>query len=320
MALSLSGAAAAVLAEAHLRTDLADAQRPADCRYGPTDRLLTPGRVRALERDGLVVVPGALTAAGLRRARADIAGGAASAAFFGPSGVGGGGASSGERGRGPGGGERERPVRQDLVCWLRPNANAGTDTDKTQETEEGGNDDNGPHLQHCIDLVRGVAAALSANRYADSTDHRVPRQCQLALYRGDGAAGYDRHLDRCRATLAELGLLEYLRLEDYRGRAVTVILYLNDESRTKEDGGQLRCWLRKRKRRRKGRTEPPQLAEGEREREDDDDEFGPPFDIEPTGGSMLIFNSDRLEHQVLASLEDRYALTVWINGSMCDAD
>ena len=189
-------------------------------------------------------------------------------------------------------------IRQDLVCWLRPNRSRSKQDDGVDDE----NPANGPSLEHCIDLIRGVASTLTDLNYTDSHSHRVPLQCQLALYKGDGRSGYARHLDRCEATLGELGLLEYLRLSDFRDRAVTVILYLNDASRTKKDGGQLRCWLKK--------------DDHDKDSQVEGGQHGPAFDIQPTGGTMLIFNSDRLEHQVLASVKDRYALTVWFNGDL----
>lgn len=117
-----------------------------------------------------------------------------------------------------------------------------------------------------------------------STAHRVPRQCQLARYTPQ-KKGYDRHLDRCALGLEELGLLEWLRLSDYRGRALTAILYLNDDWSVDRDGGALRCWI------------PGQE----------------PFDVAPTGGRLVIFESGAVEHAVMASSADRVALTVWIN-------
>ena len=112
----------------------------------------------------------------------------------------------------------------------------------------------------------------------------MPRQCQLARYTSRGK-GYDRHLDRCALSVEELGLLEWLRLSDYRGRALTAILYLNDDWQIQRDGGALRCWI------------------GERE----------PFDVAPVGGRLVIFDSGAVEHAVLAASADRVALTVWIN-------
>jgi len=305
VALSLFSGCTLVLGEAYFRTELGDAEAADDCSYAPTNRLLTSAHVRTLERDGVVVVPNALSRRALRGARDDVRKYAASTPdAFERADVGGEISADGES-------HARGSIRQDLTCWLRPDRPRAASSSGANDGDdnEGSNaltpPTHGQSLEHCIGLIRGVAATLEHLNYADSHGHRVPLQCQLALYRGDGRSGYARHLDRCRATLEELGLLEFLRLSDFRGRAVTVILYLNDESRKVEDGGQLRCWLRK------------ELGEGDgKDVSENGRMFGQPFDIQPTGGSMIIFNSDRLEHQVLASFEDRYALTVWINGSM----
>ena len=290
VALSLFSGCSLVLGEAYCRTELSDAEAANDCSYAPTTRLVTSAHVRTLERDGVVVIPNALTRRDLRNARDDVlkyaSSKSSSASVFESADVGGETSADGDS-------HTTGSIRQDLVCWLRPNGDEGDGFDEESPA-------NGPSLEHCIDLIRGVASTLTDLNYTDSQSLRVQLQCQLALYKGDGRSGYARHLDRCNATLGELGLLEYLRLSDFRGRAVTVILYLNDASRTKEDGGQLRCWLRK--------------DDRDEDSPEEGGQFGPAFDIQPTGGSMLIFNSDRLEHQVLASVKDRYALTVWLNG------
>mmetsp|Transcript_3450 Transcript_3450/g.8995 ORF Transcript_3450/g.8995 Transcript_3450/m.8995 type:complete len:346 (-) Transcript_3450:49-1086(-) len=313
IALSVALGCCAVLGEAYTRTDLADAELPSSCSFGLSGDLLTEGRVRALEKDGMVVIPGALSEVALLAARKDI-----------------------ERYRSLTDFERhgnDDDVRQDMIAWVRPPAmesgtnhgNTGVDLMGSSAVEDEGNDAGkdglrpnlahnpiGRDLAHCIDLIRGVAFALETWDYSRSSSHRVPLQCQLALYRGDRKSGYARHLDRCRATLEDLGVMEWLRLSDYRSRAVTAILYLNDPGRTPADGGALRCWLR---------TD----NEGDRDCSNDtgnhkqDDEskggtFAPPIDVQPTGGTLLIFDSDRLEHMVLPSSKDRYALTVWVSG------
>ena len=298
VALSLFSGCSLVLGEAYCRTELSDAEAATDCSYAPTNRLVTSAQMRTLERDGVVIIPNALTRQGLRNAREDVlkyaSSKSSSASVFESADVGGEASANGKS-------HAMGSIRQDLVCWLRPNRSNATRS-KQDDGVDDENPANGPSLEHCIDLIRGVASTLTDLNYTDSHSHRVPLQCQLALYKGDGRSGYARHLDRCEATLGELGLLEYLRLSDFRNRAVTVILYLNDASRTKEDGGQLRCWLKK--------------DDHDKDSQVEGWQHGPAFDIQPTGGTMLIFNSDRLEHQVLASVKDRYALTVWFNGDL----
>lgn len=148
--------------------------------------------------------------------------------------------------------------------------------------------DHGDDLIHCIKLLRGIPFILERFEYATSRSHIVPRQCQLARYLPDGSA-YVRHVDRCNYTLSEMGLLGWLRSSDYRQRTVTAILYLN-AARWKS-GGELRLF-------------------------DRDDETHK--DVIPNGGKLIIFDSANVEHQVLASQEDRYALTCWFNGDRAE--
>mmetsp|Transcript_6408 Transcript_6408/g.12085 ORF Transcript_6408/g.12085 Transcript_6408/m.12085 type:complete len:270 (-) Transcript_6408:996-1805(-) len=143
----------------------------------------------------------------------------------------------------------------------------------------------GDDMIHCIKLLRGLPFILSLLHYTVSSSFVIPRQCQLAKYKPDGST-YVRHLDRCTSTLLDMGLMEWLRASDYRHRTLTAILYLNSPEWT--DGGNLRCF----------------------------GEDGSKIDINPTGGTLVIFDSSRVEHQVLPSSMDRFALTLWINGVM----
>ena len=147
--------------------------------------------------------------------------------------------------------------------------------------------DHGDALVHCIRLLRGIPYLLGKFDYSTSHSHIVPRQCQLAHYKPDGSI-YVRHLDRCNSTLQEMGLLGWLRASDYRYRVVTAILYLN--ARDWDGGGELRLF-------------------------DLDSSENTHRDIIPSGGKLILFDSNKVEHQVLATLdEDRYALTCWTNG------
>ncbi len=149
--------------------------------------------------------------------------------------------------------------------------------------------DHGDDMTHCIKLLRGVPYILNRLGYTTSDPSIVPRQCQLSRYLPDGSV-YVRHLDRCNSTLGEMGLLGWLRAKDYRHRVVTAILYLN--SPKWDSGGELRCY-------------------------GDDEEFR---DVNPSGGTLILFDSSKVEHQVLPSSNDRYALTCWFNGTMSSPD
>lgn len=144
----------------------------------------------------------------------------------------------------------------------------------------------GDGMNHCIKLLRGVPFLLEKYGYDKSHSFVVPRQCQLSQYMPGG--GYVRHVDRCLSTVAEMGLLGWWRASDYRHRTVTAILYLNDEQWC--SGGNLRLFA------------------------SDEGEDVKHRDVNPAGGTLIIFDSASVEHMVLPSTADRYALTCWING------
>jgi 2OG-Fe(II) oxygenase superfamily len=259
-----------VLGEAYMRTNLADADKAQQSAFPPTTKLLTVARVRELEKNGIVVIPNALSPKALALARLDVS---LSRNRFDTS-------------------DNDRDVRQDVVQWIRATSTRGDKNDNSD------NDDCGPGLLQAIRLIRGVGHALDIAHYCKANDLRVPQDCQLASYPGNGSAGYKQHLDRCTSTLTELGLLEYWRLSDFRGRVITVILYLNPADRTRAEGGILRC------------TDVAAAVA------DDDDDHEAFFDIEPKGGSMVVFDASRIRHQVLPSSSERTAITCWINGAL----
>lgn len=74
------------------------------------------------------------------------------------------------------------------------------------------------------------------------------------------------------------------RFRDDDRRALTVILYLNPPDWSLEDGGQLLFWA---------------------------DEDKPPLEIQPCGGTLVTFLSDRFWHQVLPAQRQRLSLTGW---------
>ncbi|KAJ1446025.1 hypothetical protein M885DRAFT_547957 [Pelagophyceae sp. CCMP2097] len=247
--------------EAGLRTTTRDADSADNCRYTPTTKLLTPEHVRTLEQDGLVVLTGVLSTSALAAARRDAVKVRKRASTT------------------------NEDYRDDAICWVRESdgtADAGADERRLEPIGKG--------LLHCLRLLRGVASELESKAYDESTvgGYRVPKQCQLACY-GGGSSGYFRHRDRCMSDFFELGPLEYLRLSDYRDRAVTAILYLN-EAWPLVDGGALRCF-------------------GERDSPDSPQAFQ---DIAPAGGTLVLFHAGRIDHAVLPARKDRYALTLWI--------
>ena len=203
--------------------------------------------------------------------------------------------------------------------------------------------DHGDAMVHCIKLLRGIPYILNKFHYtACGPEYVVPRQCQLALYKRiileeeeedeDGAApisntdnnhssstaptakaaeGYVRHLDRCTLSISEMGLLGWLRASDYRHRVITAILYLN--SPTWNSGGELRLFDYNDA---ATTTTAPTSIDNVGGGSDADGNYS---DILPTGGKLILFDSSKVEHQVLASHvggEDRYALTCWFNGDL----
>lgn len=184
-------------------------------------------------------------------------------------------------------------ARDDIINTLRSDLNTSNHQndsdirqDQTLSIRENNPDyDHGDELIHCIKLLRGIPFILEKFGYSTSKDHVVPQQCQLSRYLPNGSI-YVRHLDRCNSSLSEMGLLGWLRSSDYRHRVVTAILYLNVPKW--DSGGELRLF-------------------------DDDENHR---DVIPNGGKLIIFDSSKVEHQVLASQDERYALTCWFTGEM----
>jgi len=234
--------------DAYTDTQLQDAQTAHDCQYVATNRLLSAPAVRQLEQDGYVVLKNALTAEELKQVRLELQmqqqqrqrqqqaslslsssgrSSTSSSSWF------------SERNH-----SNDRSVRTDAICWVRCSADAravaadaaSNVSSPTTEPEPGGS----MALQHCIHLIRGVPYALQQHDYQSYTSFRVPQQCQLSQYRGNSQDQYHRHLDQCQHGILEMGVLAYWRAQDYRGHAVTAILYLNAPDW--QHGGALRCF------------------------------------------------------------------------------
>lgn len=90
-----------------------------------------------------------------------------------------------------------------------------------------------------------------------------------------------------------------LRSKDYRARSITAILYLNEadwDPSPQADGGYLKCYIGA----------------------DADDVVGTTATrierISPVGGTLVLFDSRYLLHEVEPSYRDRMALTLWVVG------
>ena len=126
-----------------------------------------------------------------------------------------------------------------------------------------------------------LAATPLEQSYLDRIEEQrlnINRELMLGLFGFEGhfalypeGSFYKRHLDR---------------FGDAAHRTVTCILYLNEEWQV-EDGGELRIYI--------------------------PDEHGEEthVDIQPIGGTAVIFLSDRFEHEVLPAHRQRFSLTGW---------
>lgn len=126
------------------------------------------------------------------------------------------------------------------------------------------NDDPNPALRAYLDATEALRQAVNRDLYLGLDQ----LEAHFAVYPEGGY--YKRHLDRFR--------------DDDR-RALTAIVYLNDDW-TAEDGGLLRFW-------------PDPSGAGE------------PLEIVPAGGTLVTFLSDRFWHEVLPARRPRLALTGW---------
>jgi len=176
-------------------------------------------------------------------------------------------------------------IRTDRVCYLR-------DENKSFC---------GDGLRFCHKLLRGLACDLS------EPDHKcllVPNWAQLAVYE-EGGGFYTWHTDGLEFPnwywlFGPFALLFYFRWGAIRRRAITGIVYLNEGTWLAEQGGALRC-----------RTHGVRLCDGKFEslpRGTNDY-----IDIWPHGGRLVLFDSQKVEHEVASTQQKRWALTVWIH-------
>lgn len=227
-------------------------------------------------------------------------------------------------------------IRQDMTCWIR--SSDGTD----EAVQEAKNVKVlGKGLMHCVGLLRGVASALDDLGYNRSDGHIVPTQCQLSCYSPAESAtqslspniengivnkkiGYAPHRDAAPDdNFWEIGVLEWygeyvtfvfflnifiilknvlhsrFRAQDYRSRSITAILYLNKtdwDCDEHADGGALKLFMNTASDDISGKTATEVQY------------------ISPAGGTLILFDSRYLLHEVEPSTSPRYALTLWICG------
>jgi hypothetical protein len=247
------------------------------CHADVSNALLTalrPEHMQALEQDDLVVVEGPLlTKWELRGARLELE-------------------MLRQRGELATVGQPSE-VRRDEVCWIRTSvgnddsgnetASSGSSEDDYEPDETSGDD--GGHkrsrggLNRAVSILRGAAALLQEHQPLRVLT--MPRNCMVASYGPDGAH-YVAHRDNHGNTLSDR-------------RCFTLILYLNDPDwDTERDGGALRAYV--------GANLTDQEGHSARK----------VVDICPKGGTLVMFRSRILLHEVLPAQKRRWAVSVWI--------
>jgi hypothetical protein len=198
-------------------------------------------------------------------------------------------------------------TRTDIVRFMTQvdRDNAVSSGVETASKEKAGIAGNG--LLYAQNVLRGMGMALVTNNFAGFNGCKfdegmyleklsVPDQVQLSMYKKDGGGFYTAHRDGVSNSFQELGLLQWMKLACYRARVVTAILYLNDSTPPWEEtanGGMLRLYI------------------GANSKDDIGTTAVSVHDIAPVGGRLVLFDSQKVLHEVLATNRDRYAITVW---------
>eukprot|EP00747_Dinoflagellata_sp_TGD_P043542 gnl/TRDRNA2_/TRDRNA2_142751_c1_seq2.p1 gnl/TRDRNA2_/TRDRNA2_142751_c1~~gnl/TRDRNA2_/TRDRNA2_142751_c1_seq2.p1 ORF type:complete len:316 (-),score=29.36 gnl/TRDRNA2_/TRDRNA2_142751_c1_seq2:140-1087(-) len=173
---------------------------------------------------------------------------------------------------------------------------ASTRTDKIMYLDLGEGDakpeeviESTPAPPGCLEAVRfleGLAAALDG-------EHKLgllrPRRCMISCYEAGGF--YVTHRDNSRDS--QSGLMK-------NNRALTAILYVNDQHWPAENGGALRCYV--------GSALDDNVGSTATE----------VVDVLPAGGRVVLFDSKQVLHEVRSSTRRRFALSVWFVASTED--
>ena len=236
----------------------------ADC--AADRKALSPAALTALQRDGVAILDAGLSPQQLSAART-----AAVAKIE---------HMSAEHGN-------AANVRSDHVTWVRQHEHSD------REAQQEG-------LSPCITLLRGLGAELDegAPHYVRTTRHRVPLDLQLSCYDG-GDTFYAPHRDNPslnELSITNLGLKGWLEARHYRTRAVTALLYLNEQDWSDEDGGALRVYVD---------AEPDDMTGSTATRV---------LSIKPTGGTLVLFDSHSTLHEVMPTKRQRFAISCWLQG------
>ncbi|CAL1146137.1 unnamed protein product [Cladocopium goreaui] len=181
-------------------------------------------------------------------------------------------------------------IRTDRVCYLR-------DPSSFVPLETGGPALCGPELRWCHRRLRSTAAQLERGYAAAGSERNflVTAWTQLAQYT-EGSGFYKWHTDGLDGSWSGiLGWYFWLQRGAVRRRSVTGILYLNEEDWPKSAGGALRCKAHAAVHRGPVESHPP-ITE-----------------ILPKGGRLVLFDSHSVEHEVVSTNRDRWALTAWFH-------
>jgi len=92
--------------------------------------------------------------------------------------------------------------------------------------------------------------------------------------------------------------MPYLKSAPYRKRGLTAIIYLNDAPYAAKNGGALSLY--------------PTADDAETVPTDDTESTK--IDVYPEGGTLVLFDSRRILHQVQPTHTKRVAITLWIEG------
>ncbi|CAK9087606.1 unnamed protein product, partial [Durusdinium trenchii] len=175
----------------------------------------------------------------------------------------------------------------DRVCYLRPSSFLAAET--------GGAALGGPQLQSCHERLRATAAQLERGfaEVGAAKSFLLTDWTQLAHYT-EGSGFYKWHRDGLESDWSGLlGWYYWLQRGAVRRRSVTGILYLNEEDWLPTSGGALRCRA---------------AVAGV-----DVEKKSGLAEILPKGGRLVLFDSRKVEHEVVSTLRDRWALTAWFH-------
>jgi hypothetical protein len=194
---------------------------------------------------------------------------------------------------------------------------ASTRGDRIAFVALGGEDDDEhepcpPHLRRAFAMLENAGAQLEDALGCGTL--LVPRVGMVAVY--DGRYGYVRHLDNERVppegdsggsphygddTLAPTRRA----CSAWRNfRVLTAICYMNDADWSHEDGGQLRCFA-------PIPADEPTADEAEPSQPGTDPVGAKELEVVPHGGTIVVFPSCTVPHEVLPSRRARYAVTLW---------